>query len=70
MTAGLCCSTVYAEKLSSKVQYWQVDIPGPIRSYCFYEDIFPSPNLLQLPVLHLYQEERVYRRLSCLTIIL
>ena len=43
----------------SKVQYQQlIDIPRPISSYCFYKDICPSPNLypnlLQLPILHLY----------------
>ena len=42
-----------------KVQYWQlIGIPRPISSYCFYKDICPSPNLypnlLQLPILHLY----------------
>jgi len=41
------------------VQYWQlIGIPRPISSYCFYKDICPSPNLypnlLQLPILHLY----------------
>jgi len=29
--------------------------PRPISSYRFYKDICPSPNLLQLPVLHLYE---------------
>jgi len=47
----------------SKVQYWQlIDIPGLISSYCFYKDICPSPNytpnLLQLPILHLYGKLR------------
>ena len=47
------------EMMPSKVQYWQlIDIPRPISSYCFYKDICPSPklypNLLQLPILHLY----------------
>ena len=41
------------------MQCWQlIDIPRPISSYCFYKDICPSPNLypnlLQLPILHLY----------------
>jgi len=35
-----------------------IGIPRPISSYCFYKDICPSPNLypnlLQLPILHLY----------------
>ena len=44
---------------SSKVQYWQlIDIPRLISSYCFYKDIWPSPNLypnlLQLPILQPY----------------
>jgi len=53
---------------SSKVQYWQlIDIPRPISSYCFYKDICPSPNLypnlLQLPILHLYglQEDQIMK---------
>ena len=42
-------------KNAGKVQYWQlIGIPRPINSYCFYKDICPSPNLLQLPILHLY----------------
>jgi len=39
---------------SRKVQYWQLIGIPPISSYCFYKDIFPPPNLLQLPILHLY----------------
>ena len=50
----------------SKVQYWQlIDIPRLINSYCFYKDICPSsnlyPNLLQLPILHLYGSETGHR---------
>ena len=49
----------YCKVLARKVQYWQlIDIPRPISSYCFNKDICPSPNLypnlLQLPILHLY----------------
>ena len=48
-----------------KVQYWQlIGIPRPISSYCFYKDFCPSPNLLQLPILHLYGEESLIPRPS------
>ena len=51
--------------VSSKVQYWQlIDIPRLISSYCLYNDICPSlnlyPNLLQLPILHLYHRVSLY----------
>ena len=59
--ATMWCTHMSTIKRGSKVQYWQlIDIPRPISSYCFYKDICPSPNLypdlLQLPILHLYEE--------------
>ena len=47
------------EEKERKVWYWQsIGIPRPLSSNCFCKDICPSPNLypnlLQLPIQHLY----------------
>jgi len=59
----LVCSSTYYQCLR-KMQYWQlIGIPRPISTNCFYKDICPSPNqypnLLQLPILHLYDQFKI-----------